>query len=279
MVKIKVSIIGSCVTREAFTTVNNPDYKETYEVGQTAFQTAITSFSSNPVPEGLIDISPDFTAYKKGVFTTDLYKTTRAELIEYQPDFLVVDFYADVRYGLAKIGDSIITNNPNTFRRSNYFKNNIKSADLYHVASRYTEFFKIFDRNFESLIEWMAVELPQTKLVVNCFRYSAHYRENGVDKYFVKYRENTENDNVYKRILRENDVFDKLYKHVVDKYGVLTIDNRDKVYYADGDHPYGVSPWHFGKPYFKDFMSTFHTIALKTKVVEPKLEEAQLVLQ
>lgn len=277
MAKIKVSIIGSCVTREAFTTVNNPDYKETYEVGQTAFQTSITSLSSNPVPEGLIDISDSLTAYKRGVFTTDLFKTIRADLVEYQPDFLVVDFYADVRYGLAKIGDSIITNNPNTFRRSDYFKTNRRSFDLYHVASRYTEFFEIFDRNFGNLMDWMAAELPNTKLVVNCFRYSSHYRENGVDKYFVQYRGDTVKDVLYTRILRENDVFDRLYKHVVDKYGVLTIDNRDKVYYSDGDHPYGVSPWHFGKPFFEDFMSTFHKIALKTKVVENKAK--QLILQ
>lgn len=269
MPKIKVAIIGSCVTREAFITRNNPNYKEYYEVGPLAWQSSIVSFMSPPVDQMVYNIVPseEMNTHSTETMTSDMEKTSIQRIAEYKPDYLIIDFYADVRYGIAQIGEAFITNNPNNFRKTDYFKSKQEFIP-YHMNSKYNDYMAIFKESLDKFMKWKSETLPETKVILNCFRYSTHYRENGEDVYFVKYKGENARDDLYKRILRENDTFDTLYRYAIEKYNLLAIDNRDKVYYSDGNHPYGVSPWHFGRTFFEDFMLDLHGIVVKSKLEE-----------
>ncbi|WP_146247603.1 DUF6270 domain-containing protein [Curtobacterium sp. MCLR17_040] len=255
--RIKVAIIGSCVTREAFITRNNPHYKDVYDLGPLAWQTGLVSFLSAPVaPDIAQRIQPGDKVNEHGARTMarDIAKSDRAELESFAPDYLLFDLYSDVRYGLARIGDATITNNPNSFRKTDFFAAGEGFTTL-HMANASAEYVPLLEQAVDELVAWQRQALPETTLVLNCFRYSSYYRTSTGDLEFVKYRGDQKRDDLYKRLLRENDRYDSLYRSIAARHDLRTIDNRDRSYHSDGAHPYGISPWHFGRPFFQDFMA------------------------
>lgn len=264
MSRIKVAIVGSCVTREAFITRNNPTYKDVYDLGPLAWQTSIVSFLSEPVnPASTAAITPSEQMNEHGTRTMnrDIAKTDRAEIEQFQPDYLLFDLYSDVRYGIARIGDSVITNNPNSFRKTDFFTAKTGYTTL-HMANADQEYLPILHAKIDEFVAWQRNALPDTTLVMNCFRYSSYYRTNTGDLNFVKYKNAPARDDLYRRLLRENDRYDDLYRKVLERHDLRSIDNRDRSYHSDGAHPFGVAPWHFGRPFFSDLMADLDRIVL-----------------
>lgn len=269
MSRIKVGIIGSCVTREAFITRNNPQYKDVYDLGPLAWQTGLVSFLSTPVAADVAaSVEPGTKVNEHGARTMarDIAKTDRADLEAFAPDYLLFDLYSDVRYGLARIGDATITNNPNSFRKTDYFAAGDGFTTL-HMANASAEYVPLVEAAVDELVEWQRRALPQTTLVLNCFRYSSYYRTSTGDLNFVKYRGDQKRDDLYRRLLRENDRYDSLYRSITARHDLRTIDNRDRSYHSDGDHPFGISPWHFGRPFFQDFMADLDRMVLDDTVI------------
>ncbi|PGL72939.1 DUF6270 domain-containing protein [Bacillus sp. AFS055030] len=253
MGKIKVSIIGSCVSREAFTTNNNPDYKKMYEIGPVSFQTSIISFISKQVEKGIIEFPKELSEYKKGVLTSDIYKNIRNEIVQYQPDYLILDLYADVRYGIVKTGDTFITNNPSTLRKTTFYKE--KKHD-YHIHSnnKFNEFFPIFKEKFAEFITWKNENLPNTKIVLNKFRFTKDYAKGNKLYEFDL--------NKYPYLDKENNNFEVIEKFLEENYDLRIINNLNVDYIGDGQHPYGVNPWHLEKSYQVNVMNEINKIAL-----------------
>lgn len=269
-------MIGSCVTREAFITRNNPEYKKLYEVGALSWQTSLVSFMSAPVvPAMARAIVPSSSMNEHNIKTMnrDLAKTDREEIEALKPDYLLFDLYADVRYGIAQLLDSYITNNSNNFRKSDYFKAG-KGFTTLHMMSASKAYTPILHEALDSFFAWAKERLPETRIVLNAFHYSSYYRDGGVDFNFIKSHGDTSRDSHYRRLLAENAKYDELYSYIKEKFDPLTIDNRDKSYYGDAGHQYGRTPWHFGRPFFTDFMADLDRIVLedKTGASEPQDE-------
>lgn len=264
MSRIKVAIIGSCVTREAFITRNNPHYKDVYDLGPLAWQTGLVSFLAEPVPADVArSIDPGEKVNEHGARTMarDIAKTDRAEIEAFAPDYLLFDLYSDVRYGLARVGGTTITNNPNSFRKTDFFADGSGFTPL-HMANAHAEYLPLLEAAVDDLVAWQRRALPSTTLVMNCFRYSSYYKTSTGDLNFVKYRGNDKRDDLYRRLLRENDRYDALYRSITARHELRTIDNRDRSYHSDGNHPYGVSPWHFGRPFYQDLMADLDRMVL-----------------
>lgn len=260
----KIAIIGSCVTREAFITRNNPHYKEVYDLGPLAWQTGLVSFLAPPVPARFAEaIVPGENVNEHGARTMarDLAKVDRTEIEDFKPDYLLFDLYSDVRYGIARFGDSAITNNPNSFRKTDFFTRG-DGFETLHMAKASREYLPLLEDAVDRLVDWQRAVLPNTTLVLNCFRYSSYYRTSTGDLNFVKYQGDDKRDDLYRRLLLENDRYDRLYRSILARHTLKTIDNRERSYHADGAHPFGTAPWHFGRPFFQDFLADFDRMVL-----------------
>ncbi len=283
MTKSTLAIIGSCVTREAFITRNNPEYKDSYEVGALSWQTSLVSFMSAPVVPAMaraIVPSARMNENNTSTMTRDLEKTDRAEIEALKPDYLVFDLYADVRYGIAQLLDSYITNNSNGFRKTDYFTAG-KGFTTLHMMGDTAAYMQILKDALDTFFAWTKEHLPHTRIVMHAFHYTSYYREGGVDLNFIKSHGDTSRDNLYRRLLQENGKYDELYSYIQEKFAPLTIDNRDKSYYGDAEHPYGRTPWHFGRPFFTDFMADLDRIVLEDKAgaAEPEQEPSATLAQ
>lgn len=261
----KVAIIGSCVTREAFITENNPRYKALYEVGPVGWQTSLVSFMSSPIPEAaasLIEPSESMNAHNTKTMRRDVAKTDRDEIRSEQPEILIFDLYSDLRYGFIEYAGTFLTNNSNNLRKTDFFKAGAGFTKT-HMVSERDNYLPVFKEKFDAFVQWVRTELPNTTLVLNAFRFSDHFRTNGVDMNFVRYVGDTKNDRKWRAILRENDVLDELYRWISENYSINAIDLRDRTYFADGNHKYGVTPWHFGKPFFEDFLGRLNELMIQ----------------
>lgn len=260
--KIKINILGSCVTREIFITENNTNYKELFELGTDIWQTAIPCFLSDPflgvdIPEGIGNFQlKSLKAHSK--------KTGRASVAEESPDYLIFDLYADVRYGCARVGKKFITNIPSTFRKTNFFKEK-KYNEILH-SSRPEKYFELFKTNFQSFIEWKKDKLPNTKLILNKFRYASAYLESGI------YKEYSEEKFPY--IEKDLMFFELLENYILENYGdeILVLDVTDRVAFGNPNHRAGNTPWHFNRDHFEYSMYKLYELILKEQLTYTKNE-------
>lgn len=123
--KIKIAVIGSCVTRDLFNSKFINNYKDFYECVSTVWQTSMISFMSEPstLDDSLIELDGDVTKLQRNTLLRDLDKSYKDEIINKQPDYIIFDLYTDVKYGAIRTKkNTYLTNNPNGFRKTKYFK-------------------------------------------------------------------------------------------------------------------------------------------------------------
>ncbi|WP_380965428.1 DUF6270 domain-containing protein [Scopulibacillus cellulosilyticus] len=255
--KIKVGVIGSCVSRDVFNSKFINNYKDIYECVSTAWQSSIISFVSNPVPAlpNNLNLEVIKTKHRQNTVLRDLTKPYRDEMIDMQPDYIIFDFYADIRYGTVKYLDSCFTDNPNGLRHTDFYKNTHFEKFNYR-----TDKHRLFEKilaSLDDLQEWLRNNLPRTKLLINRFRYADVYI-NEVNKmvFFDKKK--------YHFLDKENKIYEELYEIIEQEYPDIRFIRQDINFYtSDGAHAFGVSPWHFSKKYYLDFYSQLNEFVLK----------------
>ena len=108
---MNVSIIGSCQSRDIFNSSFIPNYKEYFQVYSYFTMTSMLSVMSEPVTynyhkliqSGLNDNQMEHWYY-------ELEKPILKTLESKQPDILLMDFYADARYGARAYGSEYVVN-------------------------------------------------------------------------------------------------------------------------------------------------------------------------
>ncbi|MGP5698730.1 DUF6270 domain-containing protein [Glutamicibacter arilaitensis] len=99
---IKVAVIGSCVTRDIFNRTFNPGYKDLFECVALANQVSIVSLMSPPVPvdpEDLDGLEPRV----HGEIVKEFSRHFLTELLETEPDYLLMDFRPDIVFGFVDL--------------------------------------------------------------------------------------------------------------------------------------------------------------------------------
>lgn len=260
---LKVAIIGSCVSRDMFNSKIIPNYKDIYEVVSTVWQTSMTSLVSKKVnlSDADLKLSTEISKHRANTLKRDLKKTHFKELLIAKPDYILIDFFTDVRYGYVKIDSSekfFLTNNPNGFRKTNFYhsKKYGKSYNI-HRNKRYLEFFyKAFDKFYIQIKN----ELPNTKIIINGFIESSSYIGN--EKYPIRFDLKEQNE-----VEANNREYMSIYTTIEEKYTDITvIDMNKKTYFGDTDHLFGLAPYHMTRGYYNDLFNSFCQAVLKNEL-------------
>lgn len=264
---LKIAVIGSCVSRDMFNSKIIPNYKELYEVVSTVWQTSFTSLVANKVnlSEEDLKLSSELTKHRLNTLKRDLKKTHFKELMDSKPDYIIIDFFADIRYGYVKLNNSedyFLTNNPNGFRKTNFYKSKKygKSYNI-HINKRFLEFFyKAFDKFYRRVKE----ELPNTKILVNGFIEAYSYI--GDEKYPVRFDYETQ-----KEVEANNREYTNIYKTIKEKYSdIAIIDMSKKTYFGDTGHIFGLAPYHMTRNYYNDLFNALNYEILKNELMKSK---------
>ncbi|KAA8446797.1 DUF6270 domain-containing protein [Weissella paramesenteroides] len=248
MGKIKIAIIGSCVSRDNFNSMFIPNYKRYYDCVFHQNQMSMISLMSNPIPYDISEVDGKLSAFDKRQFETELDKTALTNLLINQPDFLILDFFADSLMGVKEFGNSYITNKHLKFSETTLYKNNSKGNEI-TLSKSPENYFNLWKESVNSFFKFMNSQLPQCKIIINQARFT--------DEYIDKSTGNKEkiNNKIYPI---DTDFCNKWWKifdeYIIQKFDVERI-SYDKKYFSVETHPWGMYHVHYQKEYYFDFTS------------------------
>ncbi|MFS0674937.1 DUF6270 domain-containing protein [Ornithinibacillus sp. 179-J 7C1 HS] len=252
---MKINILGSCVTRDAFEV-----QKHNFSIENYFARTSIVSIMTNPIEvrEDQFNLSSNF---QKKCVLNDVRKLFFSTVEERESDYIIIDLI-DERFNLLKINDSYITKS-NELISSNF----IESIEVQEELISNVNHFKFWAAYAKRFFTKLLKIYDPSKIIIHKTKWRAEY----LDKFSnVKSFSNVDG------IASKNRFLDKCYRFIEDTFPqVKIIDMTERDYYASENHKWGLAPYHFEDRYYMNFLrqlgdytgqwvANYHT--LKTKM-------------
>ncbi|MDQ6600370.1 DUF6270 domain-containing protein [Bacillus salipaludis] len=257
MSKIKIAVIGSCVSRDGFNSEFIENYKDYYQCVLTQNHMSMLSLVSDPVPFIPKNLDGNITDFNKQILITELTKGVWDSLKIQEPDYLILDFYADVYFGIRKVGNSCITDKTWLFKESPLF-HTLDLKDTIKINKNYEEFIRVWRNSIDEFMRIMEKEFPSIKIIVNKVHFTDFYiPKNGGE--LIRISETGK----YKKIDVDqiNQWLDEFYQYFEDHYDVEFIE-YDKEYYSYEEHKWDYFYVHYTNDFYEDFTSKLISIIL-----------------
>ncbi|MEB7466191.1 DUF6270 domain-containing protein [Mammaliicoccus sciuri] len=245
----KIGIIGSCITRDVFNSKHVKNWKEFFDV--TAYQSQITIPSLMSVP---VVYNQSNAVYKNmddfsiNQINTELSKSILSNLIKSQPDYLIIDFYGDLFFGVVQAKNGgYITNKNWMFSRTNIFNENIESGITLNVEKNLKAYYDLWCESIKKLYSFLETYLPNTEVVIHHSKFIGVYEDEKIIKSVG------EAMGVFKDTHYLNSVWNKLTNYLKNNYHVKIIDQTEKDYKINHKHIWGVHYVHYENEYYIDF--------------------------
>ncbi len=257
--KIKLAIIGSCFSKEAFHSVDycNPDYKRFYDNGFVCWHESFVAMMSAPVsydPSKIdnSDVSMQKAALRYG--PSVFGKTSISELKAYKPDYLLIDTYVEVAASLFLSKDGgLITD-------AYYLLNTSALRDLdkvktYHPTSEIR--FELFKDAYKRFLAEISDVIPTERIVLVRTHPATKKLVSGK---LVDWEDKTATE--YQTVL-----WDRNDDYIVSQTpGIRVIDMRFGNYYSTEAPHLTFSRNHLNSEYYKDIMNRLNKIVLEDKM-------------
>jgi hypothetical protein len=271
-----VAVFGSCTTRDNFNSRFNPDYKARYDVRLAANQTSVITMMSPPVNEEFTPTRP-MSEYDQWNIRSDLSREFLPLLADLQPDYLILDFFADIHFGVLRLEDGrFITNNRwKTWRTDLYERleqtNGFERMRIFDDPDAY---FSLWSEALERFAGFVAERCPGTRVVV-------HYGFN-VDELVPPGSTRPVPLRAFKKGARinvpvANELWARLDDHAVSTYGWEAIDLRDEGYLTYADHPWGPFYVHYTMDYYHRFLAELDLIDLRESLAPDDLARVEAI--
>jgi Family of unknown function (DUF6270) len=268
----KIAVLGSCVSRDGFNSKFISDYKNFYSCVIHQNQMSMISLASEPIEfdEGLIDnLSPFDTKH----FRTELDKSFFKEMKKHQPDYLIVDFYGDLFYGVQRIGNSYITNKKWLFKKTNLYPKLDTREEFQVFFEEKERYLKMWKAGVKKLFAFLEKNVPNCKVIVNKARFVDEYLDEESGKLFSI---SGSGKHKYINVPVYNKWWNALDNHVIKNYDVRVLDYGNKHYYSVEDHPWGRFYLHYNNSFYQDFTRKLLHIILEDVEEETKELKRQL---
>lgn len=255
---LKIAVLGSCVSRDPFNSKFIPDYSKYAKCVFHQNQMSMVSLVSPPITFDESDIF-GLSPFDANHFKTELSKIFFDKMFECQPDYLILDFYGDLYYGIQKVGeDSWITNKKWLFSKTRQYHN----LDLRETMSLFSKndkevYLELWRNGIKCLFDFLKRELPSCKVIVNKARFVDIYLDATTGRFCkVGDKHRYINVDVY------NKWWDALDNYVIKNYNTYTLNYESKTYYSVEDHPWGMFYVHYNNEFYQDFTRQLLIIAL-----------------
>ncbi|UBR28743.1 DUF6270 domain-containing protein [Bacillus sp. SD-4] len=239
-------ILGSCVSRDPFAMVEN-DYK----LHRYFARTSLISLYSEPINIALEDIKSP-SAFQQRMLHFDLTNNFRKYITYTKSDYIILDFI-DERMDLLKHKNSYIT-------VSTEFKNsNLKGIYKGETVEKTEDNLSLWEEHAKKFIN----EVKKYKKPNQIILHKAFWKE----QYYTKSNELVSFDaEKISQAQKYNRILEHYYSFIEKEFeGIQIIE--PKGYYADENHKWGLSPFHYESAYYNEFMKQFSTIQRKKAVV------------
>lgn len=246
-VPVRVAVFGSCLTRDVFNRRFSPHYRDLFDCVLLANQTSVISEMSPPVDVTGADLS-GIDEPGQAEVRADLTRSFLTDLERLQPDYLVLDWFADVHFGCARLDGGIVTRNRWKIAKTPFYEQTWQ-ADLRPRGREYRE---QWNEAARQLVAHVRTTSPGTRLVLHAARNATSVRRRGGEVERFGNAERLERMNRWWG--RLNADFAPLADAVIDIFTDETI--------SFDEHPWGPFAVHYELDYHAAFLSKLTAIAL-----------------
>ncbi len=274
---VTVAVLGSCISRDVFNTRFNPDYKSMWVCGLMQNQSSLISMMSEPyeIPEELL--GEDMTPYARQQVRNDVSREFLQRVVEQAPDYLVVDFFGDVHFGVLEVEDGrFITDNRWMLHKTGWYRERKEAGGLarLNLQSDPGRYLELWQQALARLVDFVAEHLPGTTVVVHRGRNTSRWiDEDGTTRSMRR-----------RRPLHKIDVeeFNRTWRLLDDLAcrvdGWLSVDLSEVEYPSFVGHPWGVFYVHYTLDYYDELLAALNGLHLQ-RALEPGSTEQAMVAQ
>ncbi|MBW9204497.1 hypothetical protein KV097_00960 [Mumia sp. zg.B17] len=264
-----VAIFGSCITRDAFNSRFNPDYKRHYTCVLMQNQSSLISLMSQPVDLAEDDYTPGSSEYDRWNVRTDTSKEFLGALFDASPGYLVLDFFGDVHFGILQLpGGSAVTNNRWKLWPTPFYRRMTESGDAVtmRVQDDPDAYMSRWREAFDAFMAMVRRELPNTVVVL--------HRGRNTDRLWLPDKARTVSLRKHRKVTKiDVELYDACWRMFDDyaaaAHGVEVIDLTEEDFPTFDDHPWGPFYVHYSMDYYGRFLGELHQIHLARSGVDP----------
>ncbi len=246
---IKVSIVGSCQSRDIFNSKFIADYRNRFEVLSYFTMGSMLSVMSKPVTYDYNNLEQSaINNYQKERFFCEFEKNILKTLATKVPDVLILDFYADARYGVIAYDNGYILNRNARIDGFNILDPQ-KIGSVYNYRVNKDEYLKSWKNAFDKFMVFLNKYLPDTRIVMNTVKGSNMICDAKGNRYLSPKL-------VDLNIKAINNIWSEMDEYVISTYeDRVTPLKYEKNYDLDPDYLFGlgVALVHFHPEYYNDY--------------------------
>ena len=257
-----VAVLGSCVTRDNFNSRFNPGYKRWFDVRLSANQSSMIALMSPPIEEEFAPLR-EMSDYDRWNVTSDLTRDFLPQVAELQPDHLILDFFGDVHFGVARLPDGrYLTDNRWKTRHTDLYQRHRDAGELTILehGSDPDGYFEVWTEAMDRFAAYIAQTCPETRVIV--------HRGYNTGEVLVPGRARPIPLRKHARpapldVRAANAYWDRLDDHATAAYGWEAIDLRGLEAPSYAEHPWGAFYVHYTPDYYHRFLAELHKISLR----------------
>ena len=259
---LRVAVFGSCMSRDNFNSRFNPGYKAWFQVVATQVQASVISLMSRPTPvpeDALSRVRP----YEASRLRVDFSKRFLAELAELEPDYLVVDFSGDIRFGAIRLEDDRwVTGYRRILKEIGWPPARLAAGSpaVLRVERAREAYLAPWSAAVDRFAGHVRRTTPRTKVVLHRGHHTRllHLPEAGGLVPLAAHRRVPAQDPD-----RIDALWSRMDDHVVRAHGWEAIDLRGGHYPTSDAHPWGAGGLHYAPDYYRDFLAALCAIHLR----------------
>ena len=242
---VDVGIIGSCVSRDNFNSKFNAGYTRLFNCKLNINHITFPSLVSGKIEFNEEDINLENPIELKAV-KRELSRSYMQEIKdESELDYLIIDFYSDVFYGIVIFNDNIFTDNYQRVSKTKFYSQ-IENKRFINLENNPDEYFEIWKNSFNKFIEIIKTTMPNVKIIINKARAVKEYKNQ--EGYI-------ENLLMARSIDKINEMWDKFDDYAIETYGFRYMDLSAKDYISYLEHPWGgPHAVHYTKEFYENFI-------------------------
>lgn len=252
---VKIGVFGCCLSRDAFNSRLIHNYKDFFEINVTGTRISMISLMQNPIniDEEYFKIFPITKSnnYKTSCIINDVKRTFLKSLLEKDIEYLIIDNYLEVVFGIICFDEGIITYSTDLIQ-TNFFKE-LKTYNHFRIMDSPDKYFELWSNNCKKFFDFIEKRCPNLKIILN--------KAKPTDKILKS------DGNVYihppytKHVQMITPHLNRLDSYIESNYDVKIIEYDDE-YYLDENHMWGVGPEHYTKTYYQDYMDKLKKIII-----------------
>ncbi|EFN5226493.1 glycosyltransferase family 61 protein [Escherichia coli] len=248
----KVTVVGSCVSRDCFNSKFNPDWRKYFDCNVSAQQNSIISLVSKPYIHEL-DLE-NLSEWEKREVIYESKRQFWVDLEIYQPDIIIVDLFSEVRFPVINLGETYITDNSWKIGKANGY-NSLSNFSRLSLKDNNEQYLMIFEDALTSFREKILEICPNVKIFLNAPEAAYRY----VDGNTIS---NFDND----QVTNFNLLWHQVNKKFIATFNPTVIASSSSMVIGDSSHPWGKYFVHYAQSFYTHFLnSLLHNLNVRRR--------------